>query len=346
MAQEEATMKFGKKTELLSGPERALAAIGRLLPRKNVKEIESLILSAGMRINGEVAAGIVIIIPIVMFLISAGVLTFLHFDISIIIVGAIGIPLIVLGIAYQLIMLRIDERKRYVESVLPDFLSLVAANIRGGMQLDKALWYAAKPEFGILSTEVELASKRVFSGESLESALDELAAHFNSRYLSRTVDLIKEGIVSGGEMASILERTSVDLRDLQLMHKEISASMVMYSIFIGFSAAIGAPILYVASHRVISMLERLWTQQPSLTPTLQMVRMQPSAPGISSADFSQFAIVFIIVTAIIATFMISVIQTGRKRNALKYMLPFLAISLATYYVGNKLLELLLGTVAL
>lgn len=335
-----------RRPELSTGPERALAAMGRLAPRKNVKDVERLVMAAGIDLSGEVATGLAIVVPAVLLVLTAAVLALGGFQISVIAAGAIGVPLIAIALLHQIVVLRIDERRRNIESVLPDFLSLAAANIRAGMQLDKALWYAAKPEFGLLAVEVELASKRVFSGETLDKALDGLAARFESRYLTRAVDLIKEGVVSGGEMAGILEKTAIDLRDLQLMRKEISASMIMYSIFIGFSAAIGAPFLYVVSHRLIAMFEQLWARRPFEAVTSPIVQIQPSAPGLSSAEFSQFALVFILITTLIATAMISVIQTGRKGNALKYILPFLTVALVTFYLGSKLLDVLFGAVVL
>lgn len=342
----EPEMRAVRRPELSTGPERALAAIGRIMPRKSVKGAEGLVMAAGIDLSGEVVMGLAILVPVVLLVLTAAALALLKFSMPVIAAGAVGVPLVVMAILHQIVALRIDERKKYVENVLPDFLSLTAANIRAGMQLDKALWYAAKPEFGLLAVEVELASKRVFSGETLDSALDGLAARFESRYLTRTIDLIKEGVVSGGEMASILEKTAIDLRDLQLMHKEISASMVMYSIFIGFSAAVGAPFLYVVSHRLISMFEQLWAQRPFEAVTSPIVQIQPSAPGLTSAEFSQFAFVFIIITTLIATAMISVIQTGRKGDALKYILPFLAVAFATFFLGSKLLDILFGAIAL
>jgi archaellum biogenesis protein FlaJ (TadC family) len=147
-------------------------------------------------------------------------------------------------------------------------------------------------------------------------------------------------------MANILEKTAMDLRDLQIMRKEISASMVMYSIFIGFSAAIGAPFLYVVSHRLIMMFEQLWSRKQIESSAASVQGVQMAAPGINSADFSLFAVVFIVITTVIATAMISVIQTGSKRNALKYVLPFLTVALLTFYVGGKVLGLLFGAVTL
>ena len=341
----EAKIETARSHEM-SGPQRLLSTIGRIMPRSIVRGVEKNVMAAGINLTGEVMTGIYLLVPILLFIITAAALYTLKFSNLLIIAGAVAVPLIVLAVLYQIIHLRVDERRDKVELLLPDFLSLAAANIRAGMQLDKALWYAAKPEFEILSHEVELASKRVFSGETLDRALDELSARFESRYLTRTIDLIKEGEISGGEMANILEKTAMDLRDLQIMRKEVSASMVMYSIFIGFSAAIGAPFLYVVSSRLIIMFEQLWSRKQVEATSTAVQGVSTAAPGLSSSEFSLFAVLFIVVTAVIATAMISVIQTGSKRNALKYILPFLVVALAVFYIGGKVLGLLFGAVTL
>ena len=38
------------------------------------------------------------------------------------------------------------------------------------MSIDQAMWYSAKPEFGLLAIEVKNGIKSAFSGEPLESA--------------------------------------------------------------------------------------------------------------------------------------------------------------------------------
>ena len=319
--------------------EDIISSIGRLLPRETVKKLGRVVTNSGIDLNDETSAGLAIITPIIVFIVALVVLLVLTTIGPIFsLIGAIGIALICIGAIYEMLLLRIDNRRKEVEDILPDYLQLVAANIRAGMQLDKAMWYAAKPEFGTLSNEVELASKRVFSGETIEEALEKLSDRFQSRYLRRTIDLIREGVVSGGEMAGMLEKTAIDLRDMQLMHKEISASLVMYSIFIGFAAAIGAPFLYVVSYKLLSLFEKVRAGMPAETTITSTINLSTVGIGISADQFAIFSLAMVVVTGIIACMIMSVIQSGKKRNAIKYVLPFLLVALAVFYIGRIVLD--------
>jgi flagellar protein FlaJ len=322
--------------------EKIISSIGRILPRESVRSLGRLAANSGIDINEEFAAGLALLIPVIIVIFSAIVLFLLKLDLMVIILGAIGIALIVMGAVYEILLMKIDNRRKDMEELLPDYLQLAAANIRAGMQLDKAMWYAAKPEFGVLAKEIELASKRVFGGETIEEALSKMAERFQSRYLTRTVDLIKEGVLSGGEMAGILEKTAIDLRNMQLMHKEISASMVMYSIFIGFSAAIGAPFLYVVSYKLLSLFEQVRLEMPVESAIPSLIQMKGTGIGITSAEFGLFSLAMVIVTGVIACMIMAVIQSGKKRDAIKYVLPFLLVSLAVFYAGRWMLDKFFG----
>jgi len=327
--------------------EKQIGSLGRLLQRENVKKIGKKAAEAGIELNAEYASGLLLIYSILSLLISA-LIGFLVFNNLILSIFATAIIFFIfIGLVFQFIELRIDERKTEIEKALPDFLQLAAANVRAGMQVERALWHAAKPEFGLLSKEMELTSKKIFGGEPLNEALTELSERFNSRYLDRTVELIKEGVESGGEIAGILEKTAMDLRNMQIIRKEISASMVMYSIFIGFSAAIGAPFLYVVSSKLISLFEKLWSNQPTVGLSVsQYSQINPTSPAITSAEFNLFAIVIVVITTFIATLIISVIQTGKKSNFIKFILPFLVVSLGVFYLGRFVIDKLFGGISL
>jgi len=327
--------------------EKQIEMVGRLIPRENVRQIGKRAAEAGIDIDAEYASGILIVYVIAAILLSIIFSVLVTKQIIAIAIGVILISLLLVGILYQYIELRIDERKTQVDAVLPDFLQLAAANVRAGMQIERALWYAAKPEFGLLSKEIEITTKRIFGGETINEALDKLATRFNSRYLDRTIELIKEGIESGGEIAGILEKTATDLRNQQLIHKEVSASMVMYSIFIGFSAAVGAPFLYVVSSKLISLFEKLWVSKPATSIAIsQYSQINPTTPAITSAEFNLFAVTIVVLTSIIATMIISAIQTGKKSNFIRYILPFLLVSLAVFYLGRYVIDSLFGGISL
>jgi len=326
--------------------ERQIETAGRLLPRERVKQMGALVSAAGFDMNDEFASGMFVVFVAAALLVSLIALTALGFSPLITIFGAILATLVAIGLLYQYVVLKIEDRRVQVDRVLPDYLQLSAANVRAGMQLDRALWYAAKPEFGILSKEMELASKRVFGGETLDEALHKMSERFRSRYLTRTVELIKEGVESGGEIAGILEKTATDLRNLQLMQKEVSASMIMYSIFIGFSAAVGAPFLYIVSIKLIDLFEKMWAFRPYSGVTTQFVQLKPVSPGLTTPEFTLFAMGLVVITVFIASMIIAVIQTGRKSNFIRYILPFLAGALFVFYAGRFIIDSLFGSVSL
>lgn len=235
--------------------------------------------------------------------------------------------------------------------MLPEFLSLSAANVRAGMTIDQAMWYAAKPEFGILSVEVATVAKKTFGGVPFNQAVDYLTERFSSKSLRRAVALIKQGIASGGQLADILERTAEDSQQMHILRKEISTSLLMYVIFIVFAGAIGAPFLFSISGRLIGILEGVFATLPSQPSSYAAAGLQgaiaiPSKPSISSADFFLFAIMSSIITAVFSSFIIGVISKGSKKDGVPYI-PFLvAVSLGVLLLMGALLESFLSGISI
>ncbi|MFH1470921.1 MAG: type II secretion system F family protein [Candidatus Micrarchaeota archaeon] len=304
--------------------------IGRFVPRNLLAELGASLTMAGIETSPEAFAGLSISIAafavaVVFFIASSTGLP----GYSLIFLPALTLLVAVLSL-YLLIALRIESRKAQVESVLPDFLHIAASNVRAGMPVDQALWFAARPEFGLLSQEVELVAKRTFGGESFSHTLDRLAGRFDSALLRRTVKLITHGISSGGEIAGMLEDTANDVKRVQLIRKEVTASMLMYVIFITFASIIGAPFLYAVSYKLFSVLERIWDKMSSSGPLPKVGFLVPSSPGVTPDQFLWFSVFAILITSIVASFIVSVIQTGSKREGVKYIPIFSAAGLAVF----------------
>ena len=81
---------------------------------------------------------------------------------------------------YIIIDLKIFKRKVDIEDVLADYLQLTASNIRAGMTIDRALWYAVRPRFGVLANEIETVAKETMRGEDLKTALQKFADKYDS----------------------------------------------------------------------------------------------------------------------------------------------------------------------
>ncbi|MCX8163469.1 MAG: type II secretion system F family protein [Candidatus Micrarchaeota archaeon] len=254
---------------------------------------------------------------------------------------------ITFSISYVLLKLSSDDRKNKVEEVFPDFLVLAAANCRAGMTIDQALWNAAKPEFGLLAKEIQIVAKKSFAGEPFENAIEHLSKSFNSRIVSRAVSLIKQGMAAGSEIALILEKTAQDCREMQIIKKDISSSLVIYMIFIGFAAAIGTPFLYSVATKLVYLMEDVFSSLPitnlSSLAGFSSSFIKPKPPIISYGEFSLFVFIMIIITSLSGSILMGIITKGNKTEGLKYFPFILLIAFCLYFAINFALDVFVGS---
>jgi len=250
-------------------------------------------------------------------------------------VSFVAVYLTTMTVITSYLLMKADNRRDKLETALPDFLTLVASNIKAGMTLDQAMWYSAKPEFGLLSTEVKAVIKSSFSGDSLESTLDRLGGRFDSKVFKRTILLLKQATATGGELTNVLERTSDDVRNTIIMKKEIAASLVLYEIFVLFASVVGTPFLFAVASKLISVFEKLGPQAGSLQgatggPFSALSSVSFGTTVISSETFFWFSIPTIFVTVLVSSFIVSAIRTGSKSQGMKYF-PFMLLGAYTVY---------------
>ena len=160
------------------------------------------------------------------------------------------------------------KRKTDVEEVLPDFLQLAASNINAGMSIDRALWYAVRPRFGVLAKEIEMIAKETMAGIDLRIALAKFSSRYDSTILKRTVNMINEGIEAGGQIGELLNRIADDIQQQKALMKEMSANVTTYVIFITFTTIVAAPFLFALSGVLIKVVHGISTSLAgSLTST-------------------------------------------------------------------------------
>lgn len=237
---------------------------------------------------------------------------------------------------YLYLDVRIFQRTKQIEEVLPDFLQLTSANMSAGMPIDQAMWYAVRPRFGVLAKEIEEVAKSTIAGEDLESALKGFARKYNSTILTRTVNLIIEGMTAGGELAGLLGKVVLDIQELKLMKREISASITTYVIFITFATIVAAPFLYALSTQLLIIIQKIMgsidlSEMPSGSFSIGL-----SGASIAIGDFKIFAVLAILVSSFFSAAIVSVIKNGNVKQGLKYIPIFMAVSLIVYFMANFL----------
>lgn len=232
-----------------------------------------------------------------------------------------------------------DTKKREIELVLPDILLLTSANIKSGLTIDRAILFSARPEFGILSDHFKAAAFKIYGGNSVEDSLQNMVKKIKSETLEHVVDLLAEGIKSGGSIAKLLEETALDIRNSETLQREIKSTVAMYVMFIIIAGVIGAPILFAVSTYMVTAIGSMWGQQEVGAGSEQMSSGSSFLTISSPTDldpqvFSNFATAAILITTFFSGLLISIIQTGSPKQGIKYA-PILMVVAMALFLGAK-----------
>lgn len=251
-------------------------------------------------------------------------------------------------IMHGILVLISDGRTKVVEEIMPDALRLISANIRSGLTIDKALLVSARSEFGPLEKEIRFAAKETLSGESVENALKKIADKFNSKILRRSMELLIEGIVRGGDIPRLLDSLGEDIRQIKILKKEVSALVMVYAIFIFFASAIGAPVLYAVSGHLVNTMTKIGSsvdiRQSLGTIGGRLPLSSFQAVEITPEFLNMYSILAISIISIFGGILMGLIQEGKESAGLKFTPFLLIISLVIYFVAKNLVSNLFGII--
>ena len=319
-----------------------------IMPKGYKKWINNYLTYSGIGIEPEIFVGFVVLYSI--SLIYAGVLLVLTRIIPTQYALAFPFSLFLIFILFMhtILILAADNRTKLVEELLPDVLRLVAANLRSGLTIDKALLVSARPEFGPLERELKTASKETLSGVTIDTALLKISETFNSKLLKRSVELLSEGLKRGGNLAKLLESLSDDIRQIKLLKKDVNAMVMLYVIFIFFAAGIGAPLLYSVSGFLVSTMGKIGTQI-DIDEAIPIVSgsMPIGTPKLAVIDpqfLDTYSLVSLAVTAIFGGLLIGLVQEGTERAGLRFIPVLLVVSIALYYFSKTVIFHFFGAV--
>ncbi|MEK6983381.1 MAG: type II secretion system F family protein [Nanoarchaeota archaeon] len=241
---------------------------------------------------------------------------------------------------YIAVDLRVYKRKVDVEEVLPDFLQLTASNINAGMTIDRALWFAVRPKFGILAKEIEMVAKETMSGVDLKLALEKFAARYDSAILRRSINMLNEGIGAGGKIGDLINRIAINIQEQKSMMKEMSANVTTYVIFISFATIVAGPFLFAMSGVLIEVVHNLGSTLggSSSAASAAGIPLVFSGTGITQSDFRIFAIVSLTITAFFSAVMVSIIKKGNVKSGVKYIPIFITVSLVLYFIVENVAD--------
>src|SRR3989344_5402125 len=284
--------------------------IGNLVPLRFRSKTAELIRYLQVKYEPEVFIGFVAIVSFIVGLVAGGICFLLEksFLLFFLITTTVTNAII-----YSVTALIVDMRARMIEESLPDALQLMSSNLRSGMTPDKALLFAARPEFGPLKAEIDFVGKNVTLGKSVGTALLEMSMHIRSRKLVRAVELINGGLESGGSLANLLDATAAHLRDAAIVDKKIKAAITMYIIFIFSAAAIITPVLLGLSSVLVEILRSSIAQVDIPSSAVTALPISIGKLQISSEFLRTYILTFLVVNGFLASSLLGLILNGKQR---------------------------------
>ena len=246
--------------------------------------------------------------------------------------------ILLMAISYFYLNIRIYKRTKLIEEKLPDYLTVVSTNLKGGMSFDKSLWSAIRPEFGVLAKEIIIVSKKVATGNDTIEALQDFSKKYNSPTLRRAIDLIIGEIRAGGEIVTVLDDVIRQLRKTKELKEEMASATVTYMIFLGAIVIVIAPALFALSYQLLQIITQ-FTAKLAGSAGIQSSALPVNFSEISirGEDYKLFSILSLSVISITTSMIISTIEKGDVRAGLRLIPMFLFSSVFLYFVFTILL---------
>lgn len=324
---------------------RFYTRIHRIAPKRYRKWIESYLKYSNVKITPEMYVGFSLLYGVSLAFASIFLVLFGILPRPYMLPLFFGVFVSFEVIMHGILIVISDSRAKIVEEILPDVLRLLAANLRSGLTIDKALLVSARPEFGPVERELKTASKETLSGVTIDNALMKISDTFSSRILVRAIELLSEGISRGGNLPALLENLSDDIRQMKTLKKEITALVTMYVIFIFFASGIGAPLLYAVSGFLVQTLgkmgggveaeEALGMVGGTLPITGFQINIEPEF-------LDTYSLIAMLITSVFGGILVGLVQEGSERAGLKFIPVLLLLSLGVYFASKILVVKLLG----
>jgi len=130
---------------------------------------------------------------------------------------------------YEMIRLR---RIYKIDTIFPDFVRDLAESRRAGMTFTKAILFASKGNYGILTPEIQKISQQVSWGSSVTDALYAFSERVQTKSIKRTISLIIEASKSGGNVADVLDVAARDAREIKMLEADRKTDMASYVVVV------------------------------------------------------------------------------------------------------------------
>jgi flagellar protein FlaJ len=215
----------------------------------------------------------------------------------------------ILGV-YEALRIR---RVRKIDDRFPDFVRDLAESRRAGMTFTKAIMYASKGNYGLLTPEIQIIARQISWGSSVDDALLAFSKRVNTKLICRTISLIIEASKSGGNVADVLDAASKDAREIRFIDSERRANMLSYVAVIYVGMFVFLMIVVLLSNSFLPNLTNVNTAG------LQDVASGDVGDTITQATITQLFLIAAIIQGLGMGLVAGVFEEGRFASGVKHM---------------------------
>ncbi|MBU2560411.1 type II secretion system F family protein [archaeon] len=288
----------------------------KLMGEKFIKQTDLALARAKISFSAQEWAGMFVIIGIVLFLVLTVIFNIIY--------GVVGF-----GISLALMVMwprmQADKRKGAIEDSLPDALHHMAVAIKTGLVLESVIMEIGEADYGPLSEEFAQVVLEIKRGRTMRDAFLNFALRSGSKDIVRAINLLLEGMESGGPISDVLDEVSEDMKSTKEVKQDRKTFTSQQISFLAMASLMAGPFVMGVVGALPEIMEAAMAGAGG----------GAGAPAVDMAEIYQVVdalTVYVILQAISSAIMMGVIMFGEFKSGVKFMIPMAIIAYSVYSV--------------
>ena len=217
------------------------------------------------------------------------------------------------------------KRQKTIEEKFLEFIRNIVDNVHSGITITKGIVNVANEDYGPLSPHVKKLARQLEWGISLHKALMTLSYDTGNIVIKRSVSIIIEADVSGGDIEDILDAVTVSVVNIKKMKEERKSSVYSQIVqgYIVFFVFIGIMLILQ-----LWLFPRLGEMSGSIRSGLTGIGSGLAGGGISMAvnELDRIFFILIMIQGFFAGIMIGKFSEGTLRQGLLHSLILMMLA--------------------
>jgi len=155
------------------------------------------------------------------------------------------------------------NKKRAIETHLPDFLREISSSTSSGMTVFDAIISASKGDHGKLTPELQRMAAQLSWGISVQEALENLAKRINTPSIKRMAVTINKALEIGGNTSTVFEAAAKEIDQAKLIEEQRKAEMSLYAIVVFISFFVFLAVILILNTTVFAAIFDIQTKMAS-----------------------------------------------------------------------------------